>query len=88
MNSLYQQIGRTSLNPLLKGNIGQIKQIMDVCKTANDPQAMLCTMAKQNPQVKWVLDLVQQSGGDPKTAFYKLAEQKGVNPEDILNALR
>ena len=86
MNSLYQQIGNQK--PLFKGNLGQIKQFMNMCKGANDPQAMLISIMKQNPQMKSVIDLVQQSGGDPKSVFYKLAEQKGVNPEDILNELK
>lgn len=88
MNNLYQQIRQASQNPLFKGNLGQVKQLMNLCKTANDPQAMLYSMMQQNPQVRSVMNLVQQSGGDPKTAFYKLAEQKGVDPEEILNALK
>ena len=88
MNSLYQQIHQTSLNPSLRANIGQIKQLMNICKNANDPQAMLYSMVKQNPQMKSAIDLIQQSGGDTKALFYKLAEQQGVSPEEILNALK
>lgn len=87
MNSLYQQIGASN-SPIPKGNLGQIKQLMNVCKNANDPQAMLYSMMKQNPQMKSAMDLIQQSGGDPKTAFYKLAEQKGIDPQEVINALK
>lgn len=86
MNSLYQQIGTNSQIP--KGNLGQIKQLMNVCKNANDPQAMLYSMMKQNPQMKSAMDLIQQSGGDPKTAFYKLAEQRGIDPQEVIDALK
>ena len=41
-----------------------------------------------NPQMKQVMDIIQQSGGDPKAAFYKLAEQKGINPQDVLDMLK
>lgn len=85
MNSLYQQIGAS---PIPKNNLGQIKQLMNVCKNANDPQAMLYSMMKQNPQMKSAIDLIQQSGGDPKTAFYKLAEQKGIDPQEVIDALK
>ena len=85
MNSLYQQIGAS---PIPKSSLGQIKQLMNVCKNANDPQAMLYSMMKQNPQMKSAMDLIQQSGGDPKTAFYKLAEQKGIDPQEVINALK
>lgn len=38
--------------------------------------------------MKQVMDIVGQSGGDPKAAFYKMAEEKGVDPEQILPMLR
>lgn len=88
MNSLYQQLKQANPSPLFKGNLGQVKQLMNVCKNANDPQAMLYSMIKQNPQMKSAINLIQQSGGDPKTVFYKLAEQQGVDPEEVLNALK
>ena len=88
MNNLYQQLQKANPSPLFKGNLGQIKQLMNVCKNANDPQAMLHSMVAQNPQMKSAIELIQQSGGDPKSTFYKLAEQKGINPEEILNALK
>ena len=39
---------------------------------------------QNNPQIKQVMDYVNQNGGDPKTAFYKLAQEKGVDPNEIL----
>ena len=55
---------------------------------ARNPQAFLSQMMANNPQYKQVMDYVRQNGGDPKAAFYKMAEEKGVNPEDILNQLK
>ena len=49
---------------------------------------MMQMMAQQNPQISQVMNFVQQNGGDPKTAFYKLAEQRGVNPDEVLQMLR
>lgn len=48
---------------------------------------MLQSLAQQNPQMQQVMNLVNQTG-DPKTAFYKMAEEKGVDPEQILSMLR
>lgn len=48
---------------------------------------MLLLMAKKNPNIKPILQLVAQHNGDPKSAFYALAKEKGVNPDDIINAL-
>lgn len=41
-------------------------------------------MVQNNPELKQVVEYVNANGGDPEKAFYKLAEEKGVNPRDIL----
>lgn len=69
-------------------NLSQIKQMMNLVKSAQNPQAMLNQIIQNNPQMKQVIDLVNQSGGDPKTAFYQMAKAKGVDPEQILAMLR
>lgn len=69
-------------------NIGKIRQLMQNVKAAGNPQMLLNQMMGQNPQIKQVMDYVNANGGDPKAAFYKLAEEKGVNPDDILAQLR
>lgn len=68
--------------------MGQIKSMMQMVKAAKNPQAMMQMMAQQNPKMQQVMNFVQQNGGDAKTAFYKLAEQQGVNPNDVLNMLK
>ena len=68
--------------------MGQIKNMMQMVKAAKNPQAMMQMMAQQNPQISQVMNFVQQNGGDPKMAFYKLAEQRGVNPDEVLQMLR
>lgn len=82
-------------NPILQAlrssqpnNLSQIKNMMNMVKSAGNPQAMLQSMMQSNPQIKQVMDIVNKSGGDPKTAFYKMAEEKGVDPEEILAMLR
>ena len=72
----------------LPGNLGQIKQMMQVVKGTRNPQMMLNQMMQSNPQMKQVMDLVNQHGGDPKKAFYGLCEQRGVDPNQILNMIK
>ena len=55
---------------------------------ANNPNQMLNMLAQQNPQVKQVMDMVKNSNMSAKDLFYKMAQEKGVNPDDILNQLR
>ena len=69
-------------------NISRVKQIMQTVKSAGNPQMMLNQMVGQNPQFKQVMDYVNANGGDPKAAFYKMAQERGVNPDDILSQLR
>ena len=81
------------MNPILQkmqmpNNLGRLRNMMNSVMNAGNPQAMLMNMAQSNPNIKQAMDFINQSGGDPQKAFYALAEQKGVNPEDILSQLR
>ena len=85
MNKLYQQLQPqedASLN-----NLNRIKQMMQMFKNSNNPQQLLTNMVSQNPQMKNVMQLVNNSGKNPKDLFYAMAKQRGVNPEDILRQL-
>lgn len=83
-NPMLQALRNSPVN----NNLSQIKQMMNMVRSAGNPQAMLQSMAQNNPQMKQVMDIVGQSGGDPKTAFYRMAEEKGVDPEQILSMLK
>lgn len=39
-------------------------------------------------QIRQAMDYVRANGGDARTAFYRLAQQKGVDPESVLRGLR
>ena len=68
--------------------IQQIKNIMNKVKMAQNPQLFLNEMFSSNPQLQQVFNLIKQSGGDPKTTFLNMAQQMGVNPQDVLNQLQ
>lgn len=69
-------------------NLGKVKEMISMVKTAGNPQAMLSQMASSNPQMKMILDMVQKSGGDPQKLFYVECQKMGVNPQDILGLLK
>ena len=73
------------LNALMQNKIGPVKQAMSMAQAASNPNMMVQRLLSQNPQVQ---QLIQQAGGDPKKAFYTLAQQMGVDPEQILSQLR
>lgn len=65
-----------------------IKNMMSMLKSAGNPQMMLQQMMSQNPQFKQAVDYVNANGGDAKTACYKLAKEKGINPDEILQMFK
>lgn len=62
--------------------------MVNMFKNAKNPQMLIQNMMMQNPQMKQVMDFINQNGGDAKSAFYKLADQRGVDPNEILNMLK
>lgn len=54
-------------------------------KNSPNPQVLLNNLLAQNPKVS---GLINQYGGDARTAFYALAQQKGVDPNSILDMLK
>ena len=85
MNSLYQEM---MAKQSLPNNMTNLKQMMTMLKGASNPQQLLMNMANQNPQMKQVLNTIQNSNKSPKELFYEMANQKGVDPNQILNMLR
>ena len=61
--------------------------MLRMMNAAKNPMAFLQNQFSQT-QIGQAMDLVKQNGGDAKAAFYNLAKQRGVNPEDILSQLR
>lgn len=80
MNPMLQNLNKTTVNQ----NIAQIKNMM---RSIGNPQMMLNQMMMRNPQYNQVMEYIKQNGGDPKTAFYKMAQEKGVDPNEILRQL-
>lgn len=92
MNSLYSQLNTAPFQQQSvtspNSNLERIRTMMNQIRFAQNPKMAFEQMVQSNPQVQNVMNLVRQNGGDPKTAFYNLARQKGVNPDDILSMLR
>ena len=45
-------------------------------------------MIQQMPQYKQVVEYVNANGGDAKSAFYAKAKEMGIDPDEIVNAMR
>ena len=79
---ILMQLARN--NPM----IGQAKQMMEMLKTAQNPQMLLNQMITNNPKLKEVMDLVNQYGGDPDNALGEITKQYGISPQDIYDLLK
>lgn len=72
----------------LVGQIAPIKQMIGMIQASGNPQMMMQRMLGNNPQYAQVQKFVADNGGDAKQAFYSLASQMGIDPNEVLNALR
>ena len=81
-------MGNPMMQMLMGNNLSQVKQMWGMLKNAGNPQALFRQMMANNPQMQEIQKMIDQNGGDPKTAFYKLAQDKGVDPNEIINALK
>lgn len=62
MNSLYRQMSQQGNQSLLN--------MINLFKNSSNPQQLLYQMARQNPQLNNVLNLIQTSRKSPKDLFY------------------
>lgn len=68
--------------------IQRAKQMMQTIKAARNPEAALMGMVQSNPQLQQVMNVVKQHGNDPMQAFREMAEQNGLDPDEILSMIR
>ena len=56
-------------------------------KSASNPQAFVQSMIANNPRSVEIMNMINASGGDPKAAFYAVAKQRGIDPDQFLKSL-
>ena len=82
--AILQQLGKGQMAQ----TAGKIKQMMGMVRAAKDPQQAINMLAMNNPQMKQVMDIVDQYGGDSMKAFQEMSKQYGVDPDEILSMLK
>lgn len=65
-------------------NQNRLTQTIAQIKSIGNPQMML----QQMPQFKEVMEYVNANGGDARTAFYAKAKEMGLDPDEVLQAMR
>ena len=67
--------------------MGQIKQMYKAVQMAQNPQMALNQMIQNNPNMKQVIDLVNQHGG-VDNALNALTSQYGISQQDLMELLK
>ena len=66
----------------------QTRQMISMLKSAGNPQLMLNQIMQMNPQLKQVMEIVREYGGDANKAFYDLAQKNGIDPKEIIEMIK
>ena len=72
----------------MAGQIAPIKNLMNTVRMAQNPQAAMAQMLQNNPQYSKLTQLLKENNGDAQQAFYSLANQMGMNGDEIINMLK
>lgn len=86
MTKLYQQLNQSQL--LRNNTNGGLQQIINMVSHSNNPMQLMQIMAQSNPQLQGILNLIQTSQKNPKDLFFEMAQQRGVDPQQILQMLQ
>ena len=81
---ILQQLGKSNMMQMLQ----PVKRMMDMVRSAQNPQLMLNQLASKNPLLKQAMDLTQQYGGDSMKALAETAKQMGIDPNEIMNMMK
>ena len=58
---------------------------MNTLKMASNPMAVIQSMMTSNPQLQAIMPLLEKNNGDYRKTFFDLAEQRGIDPKEVLN---
>lgn len=56
--------------------------------SSRNPQVVMNMLAQQNPQIAQFMQMASRSGMSAKALFYQMAQQRGVDPNAVLAALK
>ena len=80
MNPIINQM----MNGFMSGFTNMFKQV----KAAQNPNAMMQSMAQNNSQLGQTMSFINQNGGNAKQLYYSMCQQKDVDPNIIINNLK
>lgn len=79
-NPIEQKIAQTMSNK----NIDSYVNLARMIKGANNPMGMVSNLLNRIPGLGKAVNLINQSGTNPREFYYKLAKEMGVDPDEFL----
>lgn len=74
------------MNEQFMQGIQQVKGMMRQVQMMSNPRQGISQLMQQNPQMSQVMQIC--NGQNPKQVFYSMCQQRGVDPEQIINMLK
>ena len=84
MSNLFNQLNQQSFAAQSPQSNNPIVNTFKKLKLMSNPMGYINSM----PEMKNILNMVQQNGGNAQQLFYQLAERKGVDPKQILDMFK
>lgn len=88
MSNLYNQINPQNQTSQQLQNNPAIQQIVNMAKSGTNPMQMIQMMSGQNPQMQNIINILNNGKISPKQLFMNMANQKGINPNDVINMFK
>lgn len=74
-------------NPMNSNRVGQMKSMYQAFQNTKNPMALFQQMAQSNPQLQPIMNMLRQ-GMNPNQLFNQVCQQRGINPQELINMLR
>lgn len=82
--AILQQLNNCNA-PKATQNAGMVELLRGIKNPQSFIQDMVC---RNNPQIKQVMDYINTNGGNAEQAFYKYANDNGIDPQTIINMMK
>lgn len=92
-NTLYNQLSQfnsyeaSQMNSQMSTIANNAKNLSMMFKCSSNPYAALESIINTNPQLSGVMSMIK-GGANPQELFYRLAAERGVNPDQLLNIVK
>lgn len=67
-------------------NMGQVKQIYNMLRYSNNPDALLNNLLSQNPQMAQAINLIR-SNGNYEQIFRNMCRERGINADEFIRVI-